>query len=64
MPVYISVRPAILVCPFYREQQKAFYQETFARVRPVLTGDQYIRFVAYMDSFLEAIPEEGLLVME
>lgn len=46
------------------EQQKAFYDETFARLRPVLTGEQYIRFLAYMDSFLEAMPEEDLLVME
>jgi hypothetical protein len=46
------------------EQQKAFYDETFARLKPVLTGEQYIRFVAYMDSFLEAIPDENLLVME
>jgi len=46
------------------EQQKAFYEDTFARLKPVLTEEQYFRFVAYMDSFLEATPDEDLLVME
>ena len=46
------------------EQQKAFYEETFVKLKPVLTEEQYIRFVAYMDSFLEATPEEYLLVMD
>lgn len=46
------------------QQHKAFYQETFSRLKPVLSAEQYSRFVAYMDSFLEAIPEEDLLVME
>jgi hypothetical protein len=46
------------------EQQKAFYDETFARLKPVLTEEQYVRFVGYMDSFMEAMPEGELLVME
>ncbi len=46
------------------EQQKAFYEDTFAMLMPVLTDEQYFRFVAYMDSFLEATPYEDLLVME
>jgi hypothetical protein len=45
-------------------QQKVFYAKTFARVKPVLTEEQYIRFVGYMDSFLEAVPDEALLAME
>lgn len=45
-------------------QQQAFYEETFARVKPVLNEEQYIRFIAYMDSFLEAIPKPNLLAME
>ena len=46
------------------DEQKAFYQETFARLKPVLSREQHIRFVAYMDSFLEAIPDEDLLAMK
>ena len=45
-------------------QQKRFYEKTFARLEPVLTEEQHIRFVAYMDSFLEAVPDEALLAME
>lgn len=50
--------------PRHWEQQKAFYEETYARLRPVLTGEQYLRFLAYMDSFIEATPDDELLVME
>lgn len=46
------------------EQHKAFYDETYARLKPVLTAEQHIRFVAYMDSFIEAIPDGDLLAME
>ena len=46
------------------QQQMAFYQETYARLKPVLTEQQHIRFVAYMDSFIEATPDEELLAME
>lgn len=46
------------------EQQRAFYQQTFARLKPVLTAEQHVRFVGYMDSFLEAIPEQDLLVVK
>jgi hypothetical protein len=46
------------------EQQLAFYEETFARLKPVLSAQQHVRFVAYMDSFIEAIPEQHLLAMD
>ena len=46
------------------EQHRAFYEETFARLKPVLTEKQHMRFVRYMDSFLEAIPDEELVAME
>lgn len=39
--------------PRHWEQQMAFYEETFDMLKPVLTEEQYIRFVAYMDSFIE-----------
>lgn len=45
-------------------QQQAFYQATYTRVKRVLTEQQYMRFVAYMDSFLESIPDDELLAME
>jgi hypothetical protein len=45
-------------------QQKIFYEKTLARLKPVLTEEQHIRFVAYMDSFLEEIPDESMLAME
>ena len=50
--------------PRHWEQQKAFYDQTYARLKPVLTGEQYIRFLAYMDSFIEAISDEELVAME
>ena len=31
-----------------------FYEEIPARLKPVLTEVQHIRFVAYMNSFMEA----------
>ena len=46
------------------EQQMAFYQQTFTKLKPVLSKEQHIRFVAYMDSFIEAIPDEELVAME
>ena len=46
------------------QQQMAFYQQTFSKLKPVLTEEQHIRFVAYMDSFIEATPDENLLAME
>ena len=45
-------------------QQRAFYRDTFDKLKPVLSEEQHLRFVGYMDSFLEAIPADDLLVME
>ena len=45
-------------------QQMAFYEQTFDRLKPVLTEVQHIRFVAYMNSFMEATPEQDLVAME
>ena len=38
----------------------AFYEETYDMLKPVLTGEQYIRFLAYMDSFIEVAQDEVL----
>ncbi|MEJ2393749.1 MAG: hypothetical protein P8Z77_03035 [Candidatus Thiodiazotropha sp.] len=46
--------------PGRREQQMAFYEETYDMLKPVLTGVQYIRFLAYMDSFIEVAQDEVL----
>jgi hypothetical protein len=46
------------------EQQMTFYEETFELLKPVLTEEQYIRFVAYMDSFIEVAQDDILLGME
>ncbi len=50
--------------PVRWEQQMAFYEETFDMLKPVLTKEQYIRFLAYMDSFIEVEQDDNLLGME
>ena len=45
------------------EQQKVFYEETFNMLKPVLTEEQYIRFVGYIDSFIEMEQDEDFMGM-
>ena len=46
------------------EQQMAFYGETFDLLKPVLTEEQHIQFMAYIDSFIEAAQDEEFQVIE
>lgn len=50
--------------PRHWEQQMAFYKETFDMLKPVLTEEQHIRFVAYIDSFIEMEQNEEFLAKE
>jgi hypothetical protein len=43
------------------KQQMAFYEETFDMLKPVLTEEQHIRFVAYMGSFIDVAQDEEFL---
>jgi hypothetical protein len=46
------------------EQQMAFYEETFDMLKTVLSEQQHIRFVAYMNSFIEVAQDEEFLENE
>jgi hypothetical protein len=46
------------------EQQMAFYKETFDMLKPVLTKEQHMRFMAYIDSFIEGEQDEEFLAKE
>ena len=50
--------------PTHWQQKLAFYEETYDKLKSVLSEEQHIRFIAYMDSFIEAIPMNDSLVMK
>ncbi len=45
------------------QQELAFYQETFAMLKPVLTRKQHATFVAIINSVIEDTEDRELLVM-
>ncbi len=45
------------------QQELAFYQQTFALLKPVLTRKQYVQFVGIINSVIEDTNDNELLVM-
>jgi hypothetical protein len=45
------------------EQELAFYQQTFALLKPVLSGRQYAQFVGIINSVIEDTEKKEFLVM-
>lgn len=46
------------------EQHLAFYEQTYALLKPVLTEQQLAKFIGIIDSVIEDTEEEDFLVME
>ena len=69
VPAYLAIIRAqrqrfLALQPGEWQQELALYHETFAQLKAVLTAEQHVLFVGFINSAIEHVADDELLAME